>query len=126
MKFIFINVAVISGLLLLATPSFAQEHDRARVLQKVRHDVNQESLFSGQDQYSVAQTNRDLDELQSYYAACQCDQGAFDQPAFLDLISTLQKAMRDDRVRGRDYEILQEDVNLLRGTPYSDTQAYAK
>ena len=34
--------------------------------------------------------------------------------------------MDDNRIVGRDHQILQEDLNLLRGTTYSDTQAYAK
>jgi len=130
MKSVFRNVTVISGLLLFGTASFAQEHDRDLVFQKVRYDINNiqsvKSLFGEEDQYSLARTNRDLDELQKDYATCHCSQWAFDQPAFVDVIDTLQKAVYDNRLTGHDREILQEDLNLLRGTSYYDTQVYAK
>jgi hypothetical protein len=128
MKYIFINVAVISGLLLVGTLGFAQEHDRVRVVQKIRDNIDQiqsvKAVLNEGDGYSLSQVNRDLDELQNDYAACQCNQG--NQTAYDDLVFTLQSAVNDNRITGRDHEIMQEDLNLLRGTAYSDTQAYAR
>jgi hypothetical protein len=130
MKHVFIIVAGISGLLLFGTPGFAQEHDLNRIFQKVQYDVNNiqsvKSLFSEEDRYSLSKTNRDLDELQRDYAACQCNQQPIGQPAFSDVVYTLQSALSDHRVTGRDREVLQEDLHLLRGTSYADTQAYAR
>ena len=120
------TVTVMSGLLLFGTLSFAQEHDRGPVLQKVRSDINH--IQSVKSRFSIevlSLTNHRLDKLEKDYAACQC-QGALDQPAFHDLIFTLQRAMNENPIAGRDREILQEDLNLLRGTPYSDTQVYDK
>jgi len=125
MKYIFMNAAVISGLLLSGTSVFAQEHDIQGVFQKVRVDIDQlpsvRAVLSQEDRYSFAQMNRDLDELQQ---ACDCNQRT--QPAFTDLVDSLQRAMTDNRIAGRDHQILQEDLNLLRGTTYSDTQAFAR
>lgn len=121
MKYIFGNVALISGLLLGLTPGFAQEHDSALVIQKIRQDVNQlpsvKSLLSEEDQYSLVRINRDLDELQ---------QSAFDQRTFDDVTYILQSALNNRSLAGRDRQILQEDLNLLRGTAYADTQAFVK
>jgi hypothetical protein len=120
------TVTVMSGLLLFGTLSFAQERDRGPVLQKVRSDINH--IQSVKSRFSIevlSLTNHRLDKLEKDYAACQC-QGALDQPAFHDLIFTLQRAMNENPIAGRDREILQEDLNLLRGTPYSDTQVYDK
>jgi hypothetical protein len=126
MESFFKSVAVMSGLLLFGTLGFAQEHDRGPVLQKVRYDINHvqsvKSLFSVE---VLSLTNRRLEKLEKDYTACQC-QGALDQPAFHDLIHTLQRAMLENPIAGREREILQEDLNLLRGTPYSDTQVYNK
>jgi hypothetical protein len=126
MEWLFKSVAVMPGLLLFGTLGFAQEHDRGPVLQKVRYDINHvqsvKSLFSVE---VLSLTNGRLDKLEKDYTACQC-QGALDQPAFHDLIHTLQRAMLENPIAGRDREILQEDLNLLRGTPYSDTQVYNK
>jgi hypothetical protein len=130
MKYVFINVAVLSGLLFFGTPGFAQEHDLGRVLQAVQYDINRVPSVNFQlnedNRFSLAQTNRDLDKLQQDYAAGTSNQMVRDEAEFQDVIYTLQSAMNDDQVSNRDREILQEDVNLLRGTTYSDTQAFAK
>ena len=102
MECFFKSVAVVSGLLLCGTLGFAQEHDRAPVLQKVRYDINQvqsvKSLFSVE---VLSLTNRRLEKLEKDYTSCQC-QGALDQPAFHELIYTLQRAMLENPIAGRD------------------------
>lgn len=130
MKGLFMSAAVISGVLFFGTAGFAQEHDLDPVFQKIRFDVNNvqsvKSVFSEGDRYSFSRMNLDLDQLQRDYAVCHCNQGVRDETAGMDVIDTLQRAVHDTRIPGRDREILQEDLNLLRGTSYSDTQVYAR
>lgn len=125
MKTIFTSVAVISGLMILGTAGFAQEYASASVIQKIRVDVGYiqsgNPAFNEGEQYGLSQINQDLHVLQVDRMYDKYYDQAFDQVVF-----TLQSLVEDHSLAHRDHEIMQEDLNLLRGTTFSDTQAFAK
>lgn len=125
MKTIFASAAIISGLLLLGTSSFAQEYASPQVIQKIRADVSSiqsgNTAFNEAEQYGLSQMNRDLDVLRVDRMYGKDYDQAFDQVVF-----TLQSLVNDSRLTHRDHEIMQENLNLLRGTTFADTQAFAK
>jgi hypothetical protein len=67
------------------------EHWRGHVLERVRDDVEhaQTTAFSGaRDEFRLARTRQQLDELQGKLAAGQCDEAQLD-----DVIHPLQKVV---------------------------------
>jgi len=85
---------------------------RARMFEKVRDDLNhvQTTWFgSGGDEYRLAKARQELDELQRAMADHRYDQRALD-----DVISAIQRVVSDNRLSGRDRDILNDDLSRLR------------
>ena len=78
----------------------------------VREDLDhiQSKTFPiGRDEYRIVRTKQQLDELQSDLAAHRYAEAKLDE-----VIGTLQKVVADNRMSGRDRDLLNEDLNHLR------------
>ncbi|HWZ33147.1 MAG TPA: hypothetical protein VNX18_17515 [Bryobacteraceae bacterium] len=85
---------------------------RARLFEHVRDDLDHAARASfpfGEDRYRIARTRQQLDELQSQMAG-----GRFDRRELDDVIAALARVVRDNRLSGRDRDILNDDLNRLR------------
>lgn len=85
---------------------------RARMFEKVRDDLNhvQTTWFSGGgDQYRIEKAKQELNELQSAMAEHRYNERALD-----DVLGALQRVVSDNRLSGRDRDILNDDVARLR------------
>jgi hypothetical protein len=86
---------------------------RARMFEKVRDDLNhvQTTWFGGAtgDEYRIAKAKQELNELQNAIADHRYDQRALD-----DVIGAIQRVVSDNRLSGRDRDILNDDLNRLR------------
>lgn len=85
---------------------------RAHFFQKVRDDLNhvQSNWFTnGGDQYRIARAKEELNELQNDYAEHRYNEHEVD-----DVIGTLQRVVSDNRLSGRDRDILNDDLNRIR------------
>lgn len=85
---------------------------RGQLFQKVREDVDyvQSVTFpGGGDQFRLARTRQELDELQGKLAA-----GRYDQQELDEVVQALQRVVRDNRLSRRDREVLADDLNRLR------------
>ena len=85
---------------------------RGQLFQRVRQDVEyvQSVTFPGSgDQFRLASTLKELDELQGKLAA-----GRYDEEELDDVIAALQRVVRDNRLSGRDRDLLSDDLNRLR------------
>jgi hypothetical protein len=122
-----------SGLLILGLTAYSQDRDRdrdrdedryhrvdrgdqwwrGRMFERVRDDLGHvESVtfpFSA-DQYRLNKVKQELNELQAKYA-----ENRYDQPELDDVISALQRVVSDNHLSGRDREMLNDDLNRLRG-----------
>ena len=126
MRNILRSVAVPAVLLILAGTALAQnpdwyqqreerfrgEHWRARMFAEVKEDLDhvQSKTFPiGRDEYRIVRTKQQLDELQNDLAAHRYSEAKLDE-----VIGTLQKVVADNRMSGRDRDILNEDLIHLR------------
>jgi hypothetical protein len=78
----------------------------------VRQDVEYvESVTfpGGGDQFRLASTLEELDELQGKLAA-----GRYDEEELDDVIAALQRVVRNNRLSGRDGDLLTDDLDRLR------------
>jgi len=85
---------------------------RQRFFERVREDLDhvQSKAFPfGADQYRLARTRQQLDELQSKLAAHRYDERELD-----DVIEALARVVRDNRLSRQDRDILTDDLNRLR------------
>jgi hypothetical protein len=86
---------------------------RARMFERVRDDLNhvQTTWFSGGggDEYRIAKAKQELNELQSAVAEHRYDERALD-----DVINAIQRVVSDNRLSGRDRDILNDDLSRLR------------
>jgi hypothetical protein len=85
---------------------------RGQLFQRVREDLDhvQSATFPfGGDQFRLASTRHELDELQSKLAA-----GRYDERELDDVIGALQRVVQDNRMSGRDRDVLADDLNRLR------------
>jgi len=86
---------------------------RARMFERVRDDLNhvQTTWFSGGggDEYRIAKAKQELNELQSAVADHRYDERALD-----DVINAIQRVVSDNRLSGRDRDILNDDLSRLR------------
>jgi hypothetical protein len=85
---------------------------RGQLFQRVRQDVEyvqSETFPGGGDQFRLTSTLRELDELQGKLAA-----GRYDEQELDDVIGALQRVVRDNRLSGRNRELLDDDLNRLR------------
>ena len=86
---------------------------RARMFDHIRDDLNhvQTTVFgniSG-DEYRLDRAKQELGELQRAYAEHRYDERAVD-----DVINALQRVVSDNRLNGRDRDILTDDLTRLR------------
>src|SRR4029077_20860572 len=85
---------------------------RGQLFQRVREDLEhvQSATFPlGGDQFRLASTRHELDELQSKLAA-----GRYDERELDDVLQALQRVVQDNRMTGRDRDVLADDLNRLR------------
>ena len=90
---------------------FRGEGWRMHMFQRVREDLDrvQSMSFRGGDQYRIARTKEELNELQNKLAARQ-----YDQPELDEVIAGLQRVVADNRISPRDRDMLNDDMNRLR------------
>jgi hypothetical protein len=85
---------------------------RDRFFERVREDINhvQSATFPfGNDQYRLARTKEELNELQAGMAS-----GRYNERDLDDVIAALARVVQDNRLGYRDREILTDDLNRLR------------
>ena len=85
---------------------------RQRFFSRIREDVEhvQSKAFPfGADQYRLARTRQELDEMQDKLAA-----GRYDQRELDDVIGALSQVVRDNRLSYQDRDVLTDDLNRLR------------
>jgi hypothetical protein len=86
---------------------------RARMFDRIRDDLNhvQTSVFGAVrgDEYRLERAKQELGELQSAFADHRYDQRALD-----DVINAMQRVTSDNRLSGRDRDILTNDLSRLR------------
>ena len=84
---------------------------RARMFDRVRDDLNhvQTTWFSaGGDQYRLDKAKQELNELQTAMMEHRYNERALD-----DVISAVQRVVSDNRLSGRDRQILNDDIGRL-------------
>jgi len=93
--------------------SFYRREDwRQRFFQHVREDVEhvRSTTFPiGADQFRLAHTQQQLDELQDKLA-----RHYYDERELNDVIEALGRVLRDNRLSGRDRDVLTDDLNRMR------------
>lgn len=120
------TAAATAGLVILSFSAVAQNPDwyehrqerwrgeewRARLFSEVKEDLDhvQSKTFPiGRDEYRIVRTKQELDELQNDLTAHRYSEAKLDQ-----VIGTLQRVTADNRMSGRDRDILSEDLQHLR------------
>jgi hypothetical protein len=91
---------------------FRGEDMRRRFFERIREDLDhvQSGAFPfGGDQYRLARTRQELDELQGKLAA-----GRYDQRELDEVIGALGQVVRDNRLSRGDRDVLNDDLNRLR------------
>jgi hypothetical protein len=91
---------------------FRGQNWRAQFFQRVRDDiehVQSEAFPFGADQYRLARTKQELDQLQNKLA-----NGRYDQRQLDSVIASLQRVVQDNRLARNDRELLNDDLNRLR------------
>jgi hypothetical protein len=85
---------------------------RQRFFERIREDLEhvQSGAFPfGADQYRLARTRQELDELQGKLSA-----GRYDQRQLDDVIGAMDRVVRDNRLSRGDREVLIDDLSRLR------------
>jgi hypothetical protein len=86
---------------------------RARMFDRIREDLNhvQTNVFGAVtgDQYRLDRAKQELGELQSAYSEHRYNERALD-----DVINALQRVVADNRLKDRDRDMLNNDLNHLR------------
>jgi len=91
---------------------FRGEDMRRRLFERIREDLDhvQSGAFPfGADQYRLARTKQELDELQSKLAA-----GRYDERELDEVIAAMDRVVRDNRLSNRDRDVLTDDLGRLR------------
>jgi len=125
MRKIYRNCAVAAGLLLLAGLALAQNPDwyehrnerfhgeawRAHMFAEIREDLDhvQATAFTGRDEFRIARTKEELNELQADLAAHRYSEAKLDE-----VIGTMQRVSADNRLPARDRAIVNDDLQRLR------------
>jgi hypothetical protein len=86
-----------------------REHFFEHVRRDVEH-VQSETFPIGADQYRLAKTKQELNELQDQTAS-----GRWDRRELDDVVDALTRVLQDNRLRRDDREMLTDDLNRLRG-----------
>jgi hypothetical protein len=84
----------------------------AHLFQRVREDLDrvQATTFEGsRDDFRIATTKQELNELQNKLAAGQYDQREVD-----DVIAGVQRVVESNKLTARDRDMLTDDLNRLR------------
>lgn len=84
---------------------------RMHLFDRVRDDLThvQEATFRGGDEYRIARTKEELNELQGKLAAHQYDEAKLDE-----VIGALQRVVADNRLTPNDRDVLNDDLSRLR------------
>ena len=85
---------------------------RRRFFQQVRQDLEHVQAVTfpvGGDQFRLARTRQQLDELQDKLAA-----GRYDERELDDVIVAMRRVLQDNRMSRRDHDILADDLDRLR------------
>jgi hypothetical protein len=87
------------------------ENWRMHMFAEIREDLDhvQSTTFGGRDELRIARTKEELNELQGDLEAHRYSQAKLDE-----VIGTLQKVVADNRMSGREREILNDDLHRLR------------
>jgi hypothetical protein len=125
MRKVFRVPATAAALLILAGAALAQppdwyqqreerfhgEHWRTRMFAEIKEDLNhvQAKTFGGHDEFRLVRTKQQLDELQGDLAAHRYTEAKLDE-----VIGTMQKVVADNRMSGRDRDMLNDDLQRLR------------
>jgi hypothetical protein len=112
-------VLMLAGVALAQPPDWYQqrderfhgEHWRARMFAEIKEDLNhvQANTFHGHDEFRLVQTKQQLDELQADLAAHRYTEAKLDE-----VINTFGKVVADNRMSGRDRDMLNDDLQRLR------------
>ena len=87
------------------------EHWRTRLFEHVREDVDrvQSSTFPvSRDEFRLARTKQELNELQSKMAS-----GQYDERELNDVINALQRVVDSNKLSPRDREMLSDDLHHM-------------
>jgi hypothetical protein len=125
MRNIFRRSAAVAAFLVLAGVALAQPPDwyahreerfrgeqwRAHMFAEIREDLDhvQATTFSGRDEFRLVRTKQQLNELQADLAAHRYTEAKLDE-----VIGTMQRVVADNRMRPRERDILNEDLQRLR------------
>jgi len=102
----------ISQDLLTAVPAFRSTmHFFARVREDLDH-IQASTFPFGRDQARLIQAKRELDQLQEMQA-----RGRFDRRQLDDVVAALRSVVDDNRLAGRDREVLADDLTRLQDFP---------
>jgi hypothetical protein len=87
------------------------EQWRGHMFAEVREDLDhvQAATFVGRDEFRLVRTKQELNELQSDLTAHRYSQVKLDQ-----VIATMQRVVADNRMKPRDRDILNDDLQRLR------------
>jgi hypothetical protein len=91
---------------------FRRDDWRNRLFDRVREDIEHVQSVSfpvGSDQYRLARTKQQLNELQSQVAS-----GRWDRRELDDVINAMTRVLEDNRLRREDREVLSDDLSRLR------------
>jgi hypothetical protein len=91
---------------------FRRDNWRDKLFDRVRQDIEhvQSVTFPvGGDQYRLARTKEELNELQGQMAS-----GRWDRRELDDVVNALTKVLEDNRLRRDDREVLSDDLSRLR------------
>ena len=112
-------MVILGGALLAQPPDwYAHRYERfqgnrwrAHLFAEVREDLNhvQATTFRGHDQYRIARTKEELGELQS-----DLDSDRYEDAKLDDVVGALQKVVADNRMSGRDRDVLNDDLRRLK------------
>ena len=84
---------------------------RARMFQRIREDLDriETTTFRGRDEFRIAQTREDLNDMQQKLA-----ENRYDQPELDRTIAGLQRIVDSNRLTPRDRDMIADDLSRLR------------
>lgn len=90
---------------------FRGEQWRAHMFAEIREDLDhvQATTFGGRDEFRLVRTKQELNELQGDLTAHRYSEAKLDQ-----VIGTMQRVVADNRMRPRDRDLLNDDLQRLR------------
>lgn len=84
---------------------------RGRLFDRVRADLDrvQADTFHGSDQYRLARAKEELNEMQTAF-----NERRYDAREMQDVMAAMNRVLSDNRLSGRDRDMLQDDLARLR------------